>query len=238
MEAANMLDIRQLATGYCKKPVLSEVVMHVSAGEVVAVIGPNGAGKSTVLKAVHGLLPAWQGDIRFSGQVLGATTPAARVRRGITYCPQGRRVFGDLTVRENLEIGALALSNVDLKARVSEQLDLFPSIRNRLTAAARNLSGGEQQMVALARALISKPKLLMLDEPSLGLSPQLVAEVFQKIVEINRTTGTSVLIVEQKVREVLKICNRVYSLKLGRVAYEGPPDPLRNERTKLKELFL
>jgi len=233
-----MLEIRQLETGYGKKQVLFGLSLEVREGEIVALIGPNGAGKSTVLKAVCGLIPAWKGEIRFNGDVTNGSSPARNVARGITFAPQGSRVFADLTVFENLEIGGFQLPRNELKSRIVQMFQMFPVLKERMRQDAGKLSGGEQQMLALARALVPNPKLLMLDEPSLGLSPNLVRNVFEKIVEINHESGVSILIVEQKVREVLDICKRVYSIKLGKVAFKGLPDDLKHDKAKLKKLFL
>ena len=233
-----MLQIRKLDTGYGKKQVLFGLSMEVRNGDVVALIGPNGAGKSTVLKAVCGLIPTWSGKICFDGTATNGSTPAQNVARGLTFAPQGNRVFTDLTVMENLEIGGFQLPRKELRRRIVQVVEMFPILKDRAKQDAGDLSGGEQQMLALARALVAKPKLLMLDEPSLGLSPNLVRNVFEKIAEINRDTGVSILIVEQKVREVLRICTRVYSLKLGRLAFDGTPEELRDDKAKLKELFL
>jgi branched-chain amino acid transport system ATP-binding protein len=233
-----MLEIRKLETGYGKKQVLFDLSMEVLEGEIVSLIGPNGAGKSTVLKAVCGLIPAWKGEISFNGEPVNGATPAQNVVRGITFAPQGSRVFHDLTVMENLEVGGFHLPRKVVRERIEDVLESFPVLKDRARQDAGRLSGGEQQMLALARALMPKPKFLMLDEPSLGLSPNLVGDVFEKIVKINRDSGVSILIVEQKVREVLEVCSRVYSMKLGKVAFEGPPDDLKRDRAKLKELFL
>lgn len=233
-----MLGIRELETGYSKKQVIFGLTLEVRKGDIVALIGPNGAGKSTVLKAVCGLIPVWNGEIRFNDTVINGSTPARNVTRGITFAPQGSRVFADLTVMENLEIGGFQLPRNELKSRITQMFRMFPILKERARQDAGKLSGGEQQMLALARALIPSPKLLMLDEPSLGLSPNLVSAVFRKISEINANTGVTVLIVEQKVREVLDICTRVYSIKLGKVAFEGTPDDLKNNKEKLKQLFL
>ncbi len=233
-----MLEIRELETGYGKKQVLYGLSLEVRKGEIVALIGPNGAGKSTALKAVCGLIPAWTGKIRFNGTVTNGSTPAQNVARGLTFAPQGSRVFADLTVMENLEIGGFQLPRKELGGRIAQVFQMFPALKERTRQEAGKLSGGEQQMLALARALVPNPKLLMLDEPSLGLSPKLVSAVFAKISEISADTGVTVLIVEQKVREVLEICGRVYSMKLGKVAFEGTPGELTGDKDKLKELFL
>ncbi len=233
-----MLEIRSLGAGYGKKQVLFGVSLEVREGEIVALIGPNGAGKSTVLKAACGLIPTWKGEIRLGGVPTNGSTPAQNVARGMTFCPQGNRVFDELTVMENLEIGGFQLAKKDLKVRIQEVLGVFPVLKERLRQEAGNLSGGEQQMLALARAMVPRPRLLLLDEPSLGLSPNLVVSVFGRIAEIGRQTGVAMLVVEQKVREVLAISQRVYSLKLGRVAFDGPSEDLKGDKGRLRDLFL
>jgi len=233
-----MLEIRQLETGYGKKQVVFGLSLDVREGEIVALIGPNGAGKSTVLKAVCGLIPIWKGEIYFNGTPTNGSTPAQNVVRGITFAPQGNRVFADLTVMENLEIGGYPLPRKEAKERIARMLELFPILKERARQDAGRLSGGEQQMLALARALVPKPKLLMLDEPSLGLAPNLVATVFKRIADIGKEAGVAILIVEQKVREVLEMCDRVYSMKLGRVVFEGLPDDLKTNKAKIRDLFL
>ena len=232
-----MLEIKNIQTGYGKKQVLFGTSLEVKQGEIVAIIGPNGAGKSTILKAVCGLIPVWDGQIIFDNTPINGSSPAKNVSRGITFCPQGNRVFDELSVIENLQIGGIHLKTAELKERIDGVLQLFPILKDRLRQNAGRLSGGEKQMLALCRALIPKPKLLMLDEPSLGLSPNLVSTAFKKILEINRDTGVAVLIVEQKVREVLKVSHRVYGLKLGKVEFAGKPeDMMHNER--LRRVFL
>ena len=233
-----ILEILNLETGYGKKQVLFGLSLDVKKGEIVALIGPNGSGKSTVLKTVCGIIQPWQGEIRFDGDITSGADPAQNVARGITFCPQGNLVFHDMTVKENLEIGGYPLKRDDAKRRISEVLEIFPVLKERLKQDAGKLSGGEQQMVALARALIPRPKLLMLDEPSLGLSPKLIGTVFDKIIEINEGNGVAILVVEQKVKEVLEICEWVYSIKLGKNAFDGKPEELKVDKAKLKELFL
>jgi len=232
-----MLSVSDLETGYGKKQVLFGVSLEVREGEIVALIGPNGAGKSTALKVVCGLLPAWRGQIRFDGATVNGSTPARNVARGITFAPQGNRVFDELTVMENLEVGGFQLPRKELKGRIEQVMEMFPILRERARQDAGKLSGGEQQMLAVARALVPEPKLLMLDEPSLGFAPNIVGEVFEKIVEINQEAGVTILIVEQKVREVLRIAHRAYGLRLGRIALEGPPASFL-EADRLKQLFL
>ena len=237
-EAVNILTLSAADAGYGKKRVLFGIDLAAQTGKITAIIGPNGAGKSTVLKVAHGLLPLWNGSLTFDGANLNGTSPAQRLRRGITFCPQGNRVFGELNVRENLELGGTHLPKKEVAGRVAAILELFPQLPPRLKQTAGTLSGGEQQMVAIARALVSRPKLLMLDEPSLGLSPNVLTDVFEKIVEVNRSQGVTVLIVEQKVRKVLAIADHVYSLKLGKVAFDGTPAGLSGDPAKLKTLFI
>jgi len=233
-----MLELRNIETGYGKKQVLFDVTMHVNQGEIVAIIGPNGSGKSTLLKVVCGLIPAWKGEILYQNDRINGFSPAKNVSRGITFAPQGNRVFHGLSVLENLQIGGFQLSRKELKEGIEKAMEMFPVLRERSRQDAGKLSGGEQQQLALARALMPKPKLLMLDEPSLGLAPGLQESVFQTIAGIGRENGPAILIVEQKVREVLSICDRVYSLKLGKVAFDGRPQELKDNSGKLKELFL
>lgn len=233
-----MLEIKKINTGYDKKQVLFDLSLNVEDGEIVSIIGPNGAGKTTILKAVCGLIPIWDGEILFDKKNLNHNKPSKNISLGITFAPQGNRVFDELSVKENLEIGGYLLHKSKLNNRIEAVLNTFPVLKERFKQTAGSLSGGEKQMLALARALIPEPKLLLLDEPSLGLAPNLLNDVFEKIVEINKTMKLSMLIVEQKVREVLAISNKVYSIKLGKVAFEGKPEELLSNKEKLKELFL
>ena len=232
-----MLKINELHTGYGKKPVLFGTSLEVNKDEIVAVIGPNGAGKSTILKAVCGLIPVWEGNIHFDETCINNSTPAKNVKRGITFCPQGNRVFNDLSVSENLQIGGIHLNKKEIAVRIDEVLQLFPMLKERLKQNAGTLSGGEQQMLALGRALIPRPRLLLLDEPSLGLSPNLISTAFERIKQVNKDKSVAILIVEQKVRKVLEICRRVYGIKLGKVAFEGLPEELM-EHKELRKVFL
>jgi branched-chain amino acid transport system ATP-binding protein len=233
-----LLAVEGLETGYGKKQVLFGVSLAVQPGEVVAIIGPNGSGKSTALRAICGLLSCWRGSILFDRQAVNGNSPAKNLTRGLAFAPQGNRVFDELSVMENLEIGGFTVPRKLLPARFEEVFRLFPVLKERRRQVAGRLSGGERQMLALARALIPKPKLLMLDEPSLGLFAGMLKDVFGMITRVNHETGTAFLVVEQKVREVLAISNRVYSLKLGRVAFAGSSSELRDNKERLKELFL
>lgn len=233
-----LLTIRDLITGYGKKQIVNGVSLTVAANEVVTLIGHNGAGKSTLLKAIFGLLPVWSGQIVLNGEVLQSPNPRELLRSGISYVPQGNRVFTELTVRENLEMGAVTLASKTLVHEgIDRALDLFPSLKLRLRQCAGMLSGGEKQMLALSNALVLSPRVLLLDEPSLGLAPQLVSLALKRIQDISVNSGTAVLIVEQKVREVLKIANRVYVLRNGKVSFSGSAESLGDD-AKLREVYL
>ena len=233
-----MLEIKNLNTGYDKKQVLFNVNMKAEKNKITTIIGPNGSGKSTLLKAVCGAIPSWAGEINFNGSKLNGNEPPENLKLGISFCPQGNRVFDELSVKENLEIGGYILKKKKARERIEEVLEIFPVLKERLKQDAGTLSGGEQQMLAVACALIPKPKLLLLDEPSLGLAPNLVKDIFEKFVELNKKLGIAILIVEQKVNDVLKISDRVYSLKLGRVVFDGVSTELMGNKEKLKEIFL
>ena len=216
---------------------LNGVSMTVNKGEIVALIGPNGAGKSTVLKTVIGVLKTRQGAVLFNGERLNGNSPAKIIGRGIVYVPQGNAVFNDLTVLENLQMGAFLLTDKTLiEQRMQEVFGLFPEISERKNMDAGNLSGGEKQMLALGRALMIKPDVLLLDEPSLGLSPKAVKKAFETIKGIAKRFNTAVLMVEQNVQEALRISDRVYVMVLGKVAAQDTPANLTRER--IRALFL
>lgn len=217
-----MLEIRNASIGY-KGGVLAvqDVSFHVKQGEVVALVGSNGAGKSTILRAISGLLRPRSGEILFNGEALHAVQAYDIVRRGIAMVPEGRQLFGRLPVIDNLLLGAYAIdSKEETEKSLREVLTLFPRLEERKGQRAETLSGGEQQQLAIGRGLMSRPRLLMLDEPSLGIMPKLVSEIFRTIQEISRK-GVTVLLVEQNVFEALHIADRAYVLQTGRVVLEG-----------------
>lgn len=229
-----MLEITGLCAGYGRLPVLSDVTLRVAKGEFVAIVGPNGAGKTTLFKTISGTVSATSGGVHFEGQDLLAVTPAARPHLGIAHVPEGRQVFSSLTVRENLEMGAQTPAG---RAAWRDNLEKihawFPLLAQRAKSLAGALSGGQQQMLAIARGLASAPKLLMLDEPSMGLSPAIADEIFERIVAIHANAGLTVLLVEQRVAEALHYANRGYVLESGRIALEGSHDELkRNDRVR------
>ncbi len=233
-----LLTVANVNAGYGKKTVIRDVGLTVQEGEIVALIGPNGAGKSTALKAILGLLNYADGKIEFGGKDLSGLTTADRISLGMSFCAQGNRVFAELTVEENLRLAANAVKGGNDDKSLQDVIQMFPGLRNRPRQKAGTLSGGEQQMVAIARAFLQHPRLLILDEPSLGLAPGLASAVLGQISEIAGKVGVAVLIVEQKVRRVLQIANRVYALRLGRVAYTGEARILAEDAVTLRGLFL
>ena len=230
-----ILEASDLVAGYGKKQVLHGVSLRVEAGEIVALIGHNGAGKTTLLKTLFGLLPARGGEVRYGSRLITGRRAALNVRDGLSFVPQGHGIFSDLTVRENLDLGGYSLGTAD-PDRLAAIYDLFPILKERQDQRAGTLSGGQQQMLALGLALVLRPKLLLLDEPSLGLAPVLVQRVLESVQEINRRFGTAVLLVEQNVKQALRIASRVYVMKIGQISLEDQADALL-ERRDLWQLF-
>jgi branched-chain amino acid transport system ATP-binding protein len=216
-----MLEVRGLDAAYGDVPVLSGVSLRVGAGEIVALLGPNGAGKSTLLGCVAGLVRPRAGSIAWEGRDLGAVAPHLMVEHGLAVVPEGRRLFASMTVEENLELGAFSpRARAARRESLARVLALFPDLGTRRRQVVRALSGGQQQMVAIGRALMASPRLLMLDEPSLGIAPRLVRAILDALVEINRD-GVAILLVEQNVRAALTLAHRAYILEGGRVVGEG-----------------
>ena len=219
-----MLRIRNLQTYYGRIRVLDNVSLSVKPGEVVTLIGANGAGKSTILNCISRLIPCREGEIFFQGQRINGETPEAVVRLGICQVPEGRQIFQPLTVLENLELGAYLRYGKRNRGSIQQDMDmvfsLFPVLAERLQQVSGTLSGGEQQMLAIGRALMSRPKLLLLDEPSMGLAPRVVADIFHTVVKLRRE-GLTILIVEQNARAALRIADRGYVLETGKIILQG-----------------
>jgi branched-chain amino acid transport system ATP-binding protein len=213
----SLLDVRGLAVSHGAIEVLHDVTLRVGESEIVAVIGPNGAGKTTLLRTIAGVLAPDRGEVVFAGRSIAGEPPYRVVRHGLALVPEGRRIFADQTVRANLELGAVSHGHRDGLAGVLER---FPALRERLDRPAGALSGGQQQMLAIARGLMARPRLLLLDEPSLGLAPRLVRETFETVRAI-RAEGVSVLVVEQLAALVLQVADRGYVLDRGRVIAQG-----------------
>jgi branched-chain amino acid transport system ATP-binding protein len=214
------LDVRELHVYYGEIHALKGVSLGVGKGEIVALLGPNGAGKTTALKTVSGLLPPRSGAIAFEGESVVGVPSHAIVHRGIAHVPEGRRIFNRLSVVDNLEMGAYVRSDGAIREDMERVFTLFPRLRERRSQVAGTLSGGEQQMLAIGRALMARPRLLLLDEPSMGLAPVLVEQIFETIQGINRA-GTPILLVEQNAAMALTIAQRAYVLETGRVVLEG-----------------
>jgi branched-chain amino acid transport system ATP-binding protein len=217
-----LLDVQGIGSGYGDVPVLNDVSLSVGADEVVSVVGANGAGKTTLLSTISGLLPCTAGSIRFDGEPIERLAAHDVVTRRLVMVPEGGRLFPFMTVLENLELGAFnTRARPALKASLDDVFSLFPILAERRQQLAGSLSGGERQMCAIARAVMSQPKLLMLDEPSLGLSPQMVERVFDLILSLARQKGIAVLLVEQNVGDALGMANRGYVIERGRVVKSG-----------------
>jgi branched-chain amino acid transport system ATP-binding protein len=223
-----LLEITDLEVSYGVVPVLRGVSLSVYAGEVVAVLGANGAGKSTTMRTISGLVSPRAGAIRFDGASITKLAPARILRLGVAHCPEGRRLFGALTVSENLRLGASTRKAVTaVRADTERMLTLFPILAERLHQTSSTLSGGEQQQLALARALMSAPRLLILDEPSLGVAPLLVRHIFKALAEL-KSQGMSILLVEQNIDLALELADRAYVLRTGKVELSGPVRELRS----------
>ncbi len=230
-----ILEIANLSVNYGTVRALENVSFYVNEGEIVAMIGPNGAGKSTALKAICGLIPIHPGEIKYQGKPIKGMTPDKLVKKGLSLVPEGRHIFPTMTVLENLEMGAYTIPQKEkllIRERIENVFQLFPILRERKNQKAGTLSTGEQQMLAIGRALMLKPSLLLLDEPSSGLSPNYIEIVFEKLKQINKA-GTSILLVEQNVSKALEICHRGYVFDIGTIALDGSRESLiKDERIR------
>ena len=223
-----MLQVRNLSVLYGKATALEDVSIHVGEGEFVSVVGLNGAGKTTLFNAISGLVP-FSGTINWRGETLAGRTPAAIARGGIVQCPETRELFGDMSVRENLDLGGQHHSVAEAARQLDWLFDLFPILESRQGQAARTLSGGEQQMLAIARALMMKPKLLILDEPTLGLAPVILEQLSKALETLRQTTDITVLLGEQNVTFALPHADRVYVIEHARIVWEGDPGRFAEE---------
>lgn len=223
-----LLTVENICCGYDGVPVIHGVSIEVFPGELVAIVGTNGAGKTTLMKTIAGLIQPTSGKITFQDEEISGLAGHKTVQRGISYVPEGRRLFGKLSVRENLELGAYVASDrEEIKARLDEVFSLFPILKSRADQMTETMSGGEQQMLAIARGLMSKPTLLMLDEMSLGLMPSLVEKMMETIQAVHER-GTTVLLVEQMVQEALEVAHRGYVIQTGRIVISGNAGDLLN----------
>lgn len=237
MKTETLLQLKNIHVNYGGVKALDGVSVSINEGEIVALMGPNGAGKSTILKTIFGLAPIESGEVLWEGQLVKPISYEV-VERGVSFVPQGRRVFRNLTVLENLEIGGFNIrSETERKERINIVLDLFPTLKNKLNTKSGVLSGGQQQMLAIARGLIPDPRVLLLDEPSLGLAPKIVKEVFEKIKEINERRNTAIIVVEHNLKSLLEITKRAYVLDKGKIVAEGNPKDLIKKNV-LEKVFL
>jgi branched-chain amino acid transport system ATP-binding protein len=221
-----MLEIEKLVAGYGRLTALKGIDLTVSKGEVVFVVGPNGAGKSTLLKTISGLMSPSSGEISFQGSRINGTVPEQLCRKGLALIPEGRHIFKSLTVQENLRVGSMIRKNsAEVRADTDMVLEIFPILRDRNNGIAGNLSGGEQQQLAIARSILQRPSLLMIDEPSLGLAPLVIDQVYESLRKLNQT-GLTLLIVEQSTGRIMDLASRIYVLRNGHVVLEGTPDKL------------
>jgi branched-chain amino acid transport system ATP-binding protein len=232
-----LLSVKELSAKYGVAQILWDVSFDVEEGEIVSIVGPNGAGKTTLLKTILGLIPNTSGIIEFDSNRVDDKPVKKRVELGLCYVPEGRRVFPDMTVLENLELGALPRrARLSMKDNLKFVFELFPILKERASQLAGTLSGGERQMLSIARALMSEPKLMMIDEPSLGLAPNIVIQVFQLIQDINKRDVT-ILLVEQNVRQTLKMSDRTLVLESGRIIKSGYSKDLMEDKY-VKEAYL
>ena len=236
-DATHLLELVDISVHYGAVVGLDNVSLAVNEGELVAVMGPNGAGKSTVLKAIMGLAPVVGGTVFLRGEPLDVATHQI-VKQGIAFVPQGRRVFTHLTIEENLRMGCLHVSDrQEQERRLNSVLDLFPILRTKSRDYASAMSGGQQQMLAIGRGLMAGPDVLLLDEPTLGLAPIIVKEVFEKVSEISQVLNTTIMVVEHNIKGILDIADRAYVLNQGRIAHDGTPQTVR-ETDILTDVFL
>ena len=232
-----IIEFEHVSAGYSPSlTILNDLTLDARRAEITLLIGPNGAGKSTVLKTLFGLLVPRQGEIRFEGKSIGGRSPRSLLAEGIAFVPQGRNLFGSLSVRHNLELGGITLPRAELPGRIEEVLQRFPRIRERIDNQASTLSGGEQKQLEVGRALLLRPRVLLIDEPSIGLSPKLVQEVMTLLRRL-ADGGTTVLMVEQNVRTALKYADRALVLETGRLALDRPASELLGD-PDLNRLFL
>jgi branched-chain amino acid transport system ATP-binding protein len=231
-----MLELEDVHTFYGNIEALKGISIEVEEGEIVTLIGSNGAGKSTTLRSISGLTPPRVGSIRFKGKDIGETPPQEIVQRGISLSPEGRKIFPRMTVRENLDLGAYLRRDTDVHSDLDRVFDLFPRLKEREKQKAGTMSGGEQQMLAMGRALMARPEMLLLDEPSMGLAPVLVERIYETVEEINKQ-GTTILLVEQNANFALGVSNRAYVLEVGTISLSDDSEKLR-ENPEVQRAYL
>ena len=235
-EATPILSLRDWSCGYLDEPIVRDFQLDLEAGAIVCIVGSNGAGKSTLLRSIYGTIKRFSGTLSFRGQAIETLAPAARMARGMSFVPQGRCNFAYLSVAENMQLAAYTLGKSEAASAIDKQVEKFPVLRDKWTLMAGNLSGGEQQMLEMAMVLVVEPALLLVDEPSLGLSPKMMFEVLETIRDLS-ASGIAVLMVEQNVRGGLAIADRAVVMDLGLKVMEGPPDRILNDE-RIRAVFL
>lgn len=231
-----MLEITNLTTGYGRNEILDDLSMTYTEDYMATVIGPNGAGKSTLFKAIFGIIDAWEGHVSLNGTDITELSPAERLNDGLAFVPQGQNVFGNMDVGENLEMGGYGQDRRERRENMEDVYDLFPLLRERKNQKAETLSGGQQQLLEMGRVLMRDPEIILLDEPSLGLAPSLMDEIFEHVVAIHET-GVGILMIEQNANKALELCDRAYVLDEGHIRYEGDAGDIKN-RQDIRELYL
>ncbi|MEW5862503.1 MAG: ABC transporter ATP-binding protein [Pseudomonadota bacterium] len=232
----DLLDVQALESRYGRIPALKGISLRIREGELVALVGANGAGKSTLLRALSGVQPVAAGSVRFAGADITHAPPEARVRAGIVQVPEGRQVFAPLTVEDNLRLGAYTRPREEAQAQLERVYEMFPMLRGKRLEPAGTLSGGQQQMLAMGRALMGRPRLLLMDEPSMGLAPRLVREVFA-VIRALRESATTIFLVDQNARAALAVADRAYVLETGRIVLEGTGRELAQD-ARIREAYL
>jgi branched-chain amino acid transport system ATP-binding protein len=233
-----LLNIEELCVSYGKNQVIKSVSMEVNEGEIVTLIGANGAGKTTLLRTISGIKSSSSGTIEFMGKKIQKTPSHKIVDLGIGHIPEGRRVFPEMTVKENLEMGAYTRKNAkEAKRQLDHIFELFPRLKERVSQRAGTLSGGEQQMLAIGRAIMLRPKVYLFDEPSLGIAPLVIMEIAQMIKRLNEEEGATILLVEQNANLALRLSHRAYILETGKISLEGPSDELAND-DRVQKIYL
>ena len=234
---SKILEVNEINVFYDKIHAIKDISFYIKEGEIVSFIGANGAGKTTILNAISNILPIKSGEVVLNGESINNVKAHKLVPMGMAHVPEGRRIFTDLTVMENLEIGAYTRSKNEFQEELKKVFDLFPRLKERKNQLSGTMSGGEQQMLAIGRALMSKPKLLLLDEPSMGLSPLLVKEIFEIIKRINKEGKTTILLVEQNAKKSLEISDRAYVIEVGKIVFEGKGSEIANNDI-IKKVYL
>lgn len=232
----NFLECKDVVAGYLDAPIIKGVSIEVRRGELVSILGPNGSGKSTLLKSVIGLVKLFSGEIYLEGQRIDGLETDQLVHRGIATCLQGKRTFPMLTVEENLWMGAYTIPKEEFRKKKADVYSMFPFLQEKRNLLAGNLSGGEQEMLSFGRAMLTSPKLILVDEPSIGLSPKFVSTIYEKLLKVNEL-GIAILLVEQNVRKALEVSDRVYVLDMGEKRFEGTPEDL-NAKADLAQMYL